>query len=356
LANYRSFGQHFPVNFTGANDGIQFESEGRLYDMFPGEENDLGAVMTLHGTDYIVDEVHGTSTPLTTVAVCNNDECERPFQSYEPDISTCPHCDSGLAETDIHGVGSVECTAAKGGQKGYTTRGLQSTYIEEPTEEAKVRRREDRTLFGLDCNLTYGQLEVTDFVYAFERWHSRGSEKEILRSEAIIERDEATDTSGSSWRERMDDVEEEIYRPVGQQYFTQGLVLRLDETALRRRFESVSHEPISWPQALVSFEQALEKAIAIVAECDRSDFRVKTSATGQNVLVYIVDSRQGGNGITWQVLDQLDAVEQRVHEVADCTRCGDYCDECLLLARTPAYYLENDLLDRRTLAAVIGDT
>ncbi|MFC6720267.1 DEAD/DEAH box helicase [Halovenus amylolytica] len=356
LANYRSFGQSFPVNFTGANDGIEFESEGRLYDMFPGEENDLGAVLTLHGTDYIVDDVHGTATPLTTVAVCENEECGRPFQSYEPSVDHCPHCETELSETEVHGVGSVECTAAKGGQKGYSTRGLQSTYIEEPTTESAVRSRDEQTLFGLDCQLTFGQLEVTDFVSAFERWHSRGSSKEILRSEAVIEQDEATSTGSGSWRDRMDDAEEEIYRPVGQQYFTQGLVLRFDKAPLQSRYETLTHETVSWPQAVVSLEQALEKSVAIVAECDRSDFRVKTTTTADEVIVYLVDSRQGGNGITWQVLQQLDSVVQRVREVAGCQRCSDYCDECLLLARTPGYYLDNDLLDRRTLAAIIGDT
>jgi ATP-dependent helicase YprA (DUF1998 family) len=150
----------------------------------------------------------------------------------------------------------------------------------------------------------------------------------------------------------MDDVESEVYRPVGQQYFTQGLTLRFDQADVRDRYEQATHEPVSWPQALVSLEQALEKSVAIVAECDQSDFRVKTVTTDEEVLVYIVDSRQGGNGISWQVFDQLDAVEQRVWEVTDCDRCEDYCDECLLLARTPAYYLENNLLNRRTLATI----
>jgi|AntDeeMinimDraft_5_1070356.scaffolds.fasta_scaffold01905_2 hypothetical protein len=354
LANYRSFGQQFPVRFTGANDGIQFEGSGRLYDMFPGEENDLGSVLTLHGTDYIVDDVHGTETPLTTVTVCANDECERPFQSYDADGTTCPHCEEEMVETPVHGVSSVECKAARGGQKGYTTRGLRSTFIEEPTDDAAIRVDERQSVFGLDARLTYGQLEVTDFVYAFERWHTRGSDKEVLRSEAVIERDEAGGSTGSSWEERMADVEEETYRPVGQQYFTQGLTIRFDEAAVRERYATLAHDTVSWPQALVSLEQAMEKAIAIVAECDRDDFRVKASTTGTDVVVHVVDSRQGGNGITWQVLDRLSAVERRVREVADCDRCTDYCDECLLLARTPAYYLDNDLLDRRTLRAVVG--
>ncbi len=352
LANYRSFGQQFPVKFRGASEGIEFESEGRLYDMFPGEENDLGSVMTLHGTDYIVDDVHGTGTSLTTVSVCDNDECERPFQSYQPEVSICPHCEEELEETPIHGVSSIECKAARGGQKGYTTRGLQSTYIEETEDSRTLAEEATETVFGLPCEATYGQLEVTDFVYAFERWHTQSSEKTVLRSEAVIERDESSSDAGGSWRDRMDDVENEMYRPVGQQYFTQGLTLRFDYDDLRARYDQATHEPVSWPQALVSLEQAIEKSVAIVAECDRSDFRVKTVTSGDEIIVYLVDSRQGGNGITWQVFDQLDAVEERIREVADCERCDDYCDECLLLARTPAYYLENDLLNRRTLATI----
>jgi len=352
LANYRSFGQQFPVRFRGSTEGIEFESEGRLYDMFPGEENDLGSVMTLHGTDYIVDDVHGTGTPLTTVGVCDNEECERPFQSYQPEVSTCPHCEEDLEETPIHGISSIECKAARGGQKGYTTRGLQSTYIDEVSDQQAVTETWMRSLFDLSCAISYGQLEVTDFVYAFERWHTQSADKEILRSQAVIERDESSSDTGGSWRERMDDVETEVYRPIGQQYFTQGLTFRFDYADLRNRYEQATHEPVSWPQALVSLEQALEKAVAIVAECDRSDFRVKTVTTDEEVLVYIVDSRQGGNGISWQVFDQLEMIEQRVREVTDCDRCEDYCDECLLLARTPAYYLENDLLNRRTLATI----
>jgi superfamily II DNA/RNA helicase/rubrerythrin len=352
LANYRSFGQQFPVKFRGASEGIEFESGGRLYDMFPGEENDLGSVMTLHGTDYIVDDVHGTGTSLTTVGVCDNEECERPFQSSQPGVTTCPHCEENLEETPIHGISSIECKAARGGQKGYTTRGLQSTYIEEVPDEQAVSETQTQSLFGLSCDVTYGQLEVTDFVYAFERWHSQSSDKEVLRSQAVIERDGSSSETGGSWRDRMDDVESEVYRPVGQQYFTQGLTLRFDQADVRDRYEQATHEPVSWPQALVSLEQALEKSVAIVAECDQSDFRVKTVTTDEEVLVYIVDSRQGGNGISWQVFDQLDAVEQRVWEVTDCDRCEDYCDECLLLARTPAYYLENNLLNRRTLATI----
>jgi len=42
LANYRSFGQNFPVQFSGQREEISFEGSGRLYDMYPGEENELG--------------------------------------------------------------------------------------------------------------------------------------------------------------------------------------------------------------------------------------------------------------------------------------------------------------------------
>jgi len=353
LANYRSFGQQFPVKFQGHSEGIEFEGPGRLYDMFPGPENNLGAVVTLHGTDYIVDDVHGSSTPLTTVNVCVNDECSRPFEGYDLEMSVCPYCEGDLEQTEIHGVSSVECKPARGGQKMYTTYGLMTTAIS-GDDEASAQTTETTSMFELECEASYGELEITDFVYAFERRHSASPDKQVLRSEAVIERDSSSSSEGQSWEARLEEADTEEYAPVGQQYHTQGVTLRFDLSALEARFEQLDHETASWSQALVSLEQALDKAITVVAQCDRSDFRVTTDKTGDTVIVRIVDSRQGGNGIAWQVWEQLADIESRVAEIAACDRCTDYCDECLLLSRTPAYYLENDLLDHRTLETISG--
>lgn len=352
LANYRSFGQNFPVKFSGQREEISFEGSGRLYDMYPGEENDLGGMVSLHGTDYIVEDVRGTPAPLTDVAICNNEECDRRFRSFDPDESTCPHCDSDLVVTQIHGVSSVECTAALGGRQGYRTHAQMSTYVR-PTDAE--RDHGERTLFGLECDLEYGQFELTDFVYAFERGHSMSASTEILRSEALIEKDgDGGSTAGMSWREKLQKSQEETYRPVGQQHHTQGLRLRFNRDAVAERFGQVTHQTASWPQLLTSLEQAFDRAIPVVVKCDRSDYRVKASITESAVEVNIVDGRQGGNGISWHVHESLADVADHVVDVADCDRCVDYCDECLLLSRTPSHYLENDLLDHRTLTAVVG--
>ena len=352
LANYRSFGQNFPVNFSGRREEISFEGSGRLYDMYPGEENDLGGMVSLHGTDYIVKDVRGTPTPLTDVAVCDNEECDRRFRSFDPDEEICPHCDSELAETQIHGISSVECSTAMGGQKGYRTHAQMSTYVR-PTDAE--RDHSERQLFGIDCEIEYGQFEITDFVYAFERGHSMSASTDILRSQALIEQnDGGNSTSGLSWRDRLDEAEQEVHRPVGQQHHTQGLRLSFDRDAISKRFEQADHETASWPQLLTSLEQALDRAIPVVVKCDRSDYRVKASITNDAIEVYIVDGRQGGNGIGWHVHDSLSEVADQVVDVADCDRCVDYCDECLLLSRTPSHYLENNLLDHRMLATVVG--
>ncbi|MCL9817774.1 DEAD/DEAH box helicase [Natronocalculus amylovorans] len=352
LANYRSFGQNFPVNFSGRREEISFEGSGRLYDMYPGEENNLGGMVSLHGTDYIVKDVRGTPTPLTDVAVCDNDECDRRFKSFDPDEEICPHCDSELAETQIHGISSVECSTAMGGQKGYRTHAQMSTYVR-PTDAE--RDRSERQLFDIDCKIEYGQFEITDFVYAFERGHSMSASTNILRSQALIEQDDGgNSTTGLSWRDRLDEAEQELYRPVGQQHHTQGLRLSFDRDTIFERFEQATHETVSWPQLLTSLEQALDRAIPVVVKCDRSDYRVKASITNETIEVYIVDGRQGGNGIGWHVHDSLSEVADQVVDVADCDRCVDYCDECLLLSRTPSHYLENNLLDHRMLATVVG--
>jgi ATP-dependent helicase YprA (DUF1998 family) len=210
-------------------------------------------------------------------------------------------------------------------------------------------------MFGLDCDVEYGHRDVTDFVSTFERYHSASSGKELLRSEALIEQDTSTSSGSASWQEQMEDVQQELYRPVGQQYGTRGVTLRFDEAAMRNRIEPVSHETASWAQALTSLEQALKRAISVVTESDQDDFRVVSRTHDGGVAVNIVDARQGGNGVSWQVYDRLSTVERQTTEVADCHRCVDFCDECLLLERTPAHYLENDLLDRRTLDALLTE-
>ncbi|SEH56374.1 DEAD/DEAH box helicase [Halopenitus malekzadehii] len=351
LANYRSFGQQFPVKFSGRSEGIEFEGSGRLYDMFPGPENDLGSLVTLHGTDYIVDDVRGSSTPLTTVMVCTNEDCERPFESYELDTERCPYCDTPLEETNVHGVSSVECKPARGGQKRYNTQGLMTTAVSD--SEIPPEKTASMTVFGLDCEASYGELDVTDFVYAYERRHSASPDKSIFRSQALIERDPSSSSpdSGKSWEDRLEESETEEYAPVGQQYHTQGLTLEFGQKDVAERLDVAGDDAI-WPQALVSLKQALEKAIAVVAQCERTDFRVDTDKTESTITVRVVDSRQGGNGIAWQVWNALDDIQARVGEVADCDRCEDFCDECLLLSRTPAYYLENDLLDNQVLSAL----
>lgn len=353
LANYRDFGQRFPVKFSGRRDDIEFESSGRLYDMFPGEANDLGSVMRLHGSQYAVCDVHGTNMPLTTVRLCDNDECSRPFQSYPEKLDCCPHCGEQLVETDIHGIGSVECRTTRGGEQGYNTRGIMSTHIS-PAGTSLEASTED--MFDLSVTVERGEFVITDFVYAFERGHSQSPDRETLRSEALIEgTDDQGDSDDISWRD-VNDVTEETYAPIGQRYHTRGMKLTLDRESVASRLGESSTDGDTWPQVLASLEQAVTKSVTVVADCDQQDFRVKTTVTPDTLELYVVDGRQGGNGITWQVLQEQPTFVTTIEDVASCDRCADYCEECLLLSRTPPAYLENDLLNKYVLRDAIAAT
>ena len=132
----------------------------------------------------------------------------------------------------------------------------------------------------MECEAAYEELEVTDFVFAFERRHSSSPDKKVLRSEALIERDSAASSNGQSWQKRLKEADTEEYAPVGQQYHTQGITLQFHIEDVQTRLDQLDHETVSWPQALISLEQALDKAIAVVAQCDRSDFRVKAEKSG----------------------------------------------------------------------------
>lgn len=357
LANYRDFGHQFPVKFSGRQENIEFESQGRLYDMFPGQENDIGSVFRLHGTKYVVDDVHGTNTPIDKdVTICGNEDCDRPFQAYSADTEVCPHCNVELVVTDVHGIGSVECRVARGGEEGYNTRGMMTSHIT-PADDGTGLTRKDSELFGLPVTIGRGEFEVTDFVYAFERGHSQSPDRETLHSEALIEQDASRSGGGDlSWEDRLEDVSEEKYAPVGQRYHTRGLQITFPRGDVHARIEQARDAGGAdlWPQALASLEQAVKKAVTIVADCDLQDFRVKASLEPETVELYIVDSRQGGNGITWQIQQEVDReLPEIVADVAACDRCADYCEECLLVSRTPPAYLEKNLLNKFTLRSVL---
>ncbi|WP_263020719.1 DEAD/DEAH box helicase [Natronobiforma cellulositropha] len=357
LANYRGFGSQFPIKVSDSgSDDIRFETSGRLFEVFPGPENDSGAVFRLQGTKYIVTDVHGSPDEITKTGICQNEDCKRPFESHDLKYEVCPHCCSPLRKTAIHPIASVTCKKAVGGQRGYSTRPISTVHI----DQTETHETDTVDLFGLKCDLSIGDFDVVDFIYAFEQFHSRRSEKKTLQSEAVVDAsgDSNVDDPDASLDDLLNEVDGTTYRPVGQQYHTRGLRFQFERSAIRTRFdEYAQNDPnASWPAALVSLEQALEKAIAIIAECDRDDFRVKVTDTEEILEVFMLDSREGGNGVTWQVLEALRkgaSLERRVREVAGCETCSRYCDQCLLLARTPAFYLENNLLDKSALQAVI---
>jgi hypothetical protein len=335
LANYRDFGQQFPVQFEGSSEGISFQGEGRLYDFFPGEANGRGAVMTLYGSTYLVSDVEGTSEPLQTVAICTNEDGSLPFESYSGTVARCPHCGSDLEATQVHGVQAVSCRKAYQFEDQFSTSPIMTTHVEERNSPDAGR---EETLFELSCTVTQGSYDVVDFIPAFERRHSMSDGEDIKRSEARV--------AGSG--------DNEQYAPIGNQYTTQGVCLSFEKSAIAERLASDDPEADEvWPQIFVSLEQALTKAVTVVSQSEQDDFRVKATATADQVQVYIVDNSQGGNGIASQVASHLAAVEDEVRNVVDCDYCGEYCENCLLIERTPATYLENDLLHRSRLETAL---
>lgn len=328
LANYRTFGHQFPVSFTGYESSISFESTGRLYDMFPGQENGRGAVFPMGGRDYLVDDVQA-GRELTSLGVCTNDECEWPFQGYPADLDGCPHCGEALSETAIHEVGSVHCRPAYKGEQYWNTRGLHTTHVElTPTPETEEY---ETSLFGVPAEVTNGAFEVTEFVYAFERRHGSSSGVDIRRSEATVGgRDEA-------------------YAPVGRQFQATGIKFEFAKQNIADRL-GFTVDDVPWAILMVSLEQALQRAIAVTVKVELDDFQVKSSVDDGSLTVTVVDGRSGGNGVSWEVAETLESeVLPAFEDVVGCTNCHQYCEECLLLPRTPAFYLDNNLLDKRLL-------
>lgn len=359
LANYRSFGSQVPVRYSGRSDAIEFEAGGRLFEMYPGHNNERGGDVIHLGTKYIVEDVKGREA-LETFNVCDDDqECERPYEPHQREVTHCPYCGEELVETTVHRIGTVSCRPAYSFESSYRTYPIVSTHIEEVSDSGD-RATNATTLFGMDCSVLTSQFEVLTFVYAFEQYQNQQADPKVHHSEAVIdiESEEEIDFKEADFDTLLEDVSQETYAPVGQQMFTNGIRIDVDLEQFQERYqrrESASGTA-TWSQALTSLEQTFKKAVAVVAECDLDDFTVQAKKTDDAVQVYVVDGREGGNGISWQITRSiLDSgrFETEVAHVVDCTECRHYCNQCLLLARTPGFYLENDLLDRQLVVELI---
>ena len=360
LASYRSFGGQFPVNYRSSNNPIQFEGSGRLFEMFPGPENDRGGEVVYLGTKYIVDDVKARER-LARVGLCTNDECERPYGAYEETKGTCPLCDEELERTAVHRIGSVQCRSAAPYEDGYQAYPIMTTYVEEIPSTAD-RQVEQTELFGVECSLVSSQFETLSFVPAFERAHNRGSDLQLVESQGVIdvESEEEENFEEMDLDDLIEESSSDQYAPVGQQMRTNGIKIEFELTEMENRYNrfATGESTASWSQALISMEQAFAKSIAVVAQCDLDDFDVKAVKTDTSVDVYVTDGREGGNGISWQVSQAItgaDEFEQRVIEVAQCDECNQFCNQCLLLERTPGFYLKNDLLHRQMLLSMVGE-
>ncbi|UTF55588.1 DEAD/DEAH box helicase [Natronosalvus rutilus] len=359
LANYRSFGGQFPVNYRSSRQAdIQFEGSGRLFEMFPGPENDRGGEVVYLGTKYIVDDVKARER-LTRVGLCTNEECERPYGAYKESRGICPLCGEELERTAVHRIGSVQCRSAAPFEQDYRTYPIVTTYLEEIRSTAD-REVTEATLFGLDCSLISSQFETLSFVPAFERAHNRGSDLQLVESQGVIdvENEDEANFDDMDLDDLIEESSSEQYAPVGQQMRTNGIKLEFDLEPIEERYQQfASTEPTaSWSQAMVSLEQAFAKTIAVIAQCDLGDFDVKAVKTDSSLDFYVTDGREGGNGISWQVSQAIiesNELEKRVREVGNCDECNQFCNQCLLLERTPGFYLKNDLLHRKMLLALL---
>lgn len=360
LANYRSFGSQVPVRYSGRSEGIEFEAGGRLFEMYPGPQNARGGDVLHLGSKYIVKDVKGREA-LETFNICDNhEECERPYEPHQEAMVNCPYCGKDMIETTVHRIGTVSCRPASNFESNYRTYPIVSTHIEE-VADADDHTTSSTSLFGMNCTIVTSQFEVLTFVYAFEQYQNQQTEPTVRRSEAAIdiESEEEIDFEAVDFDELLNDVSQERYAPVGQQMLTNGIRIDIDLEQFQKRYQhhKLGSSTATWSQALTSFEQTFNKAIAVVAECDLDDFTVDAKKTDDAVQVHVVDGREGGNGISWQITQSIldsDRFETEVADVVDCEECRHYCNQCLLLERTPGFYLANDLLDRQIVLELIA--
>jgi len=208
-------------------------------------------------------------------------------------------------------------------------------------------------LFGFEkVKVLFGRVMVTRFTSAFYKRRRGQAARKLYSSEAQIQRSPLT-TDKEDAVEQFLKMEQERYAPIGYAMNTQGLTILIP----RDEVQEDETQGVLNATPLVSLVQALKRATCIIAECELTEFSIDFEVQDQYIAFNLYDSRAGGNGISEIIKDDLQG-EKRLPKLvisfANCNSCHDFCDRCLLLSRTPPFFLSKGLLDRQELKKLIS--
>lgn len=130
----------------------------------------------------------------------------------------------------------------------------------------------------------------------------------------------------------------------GYEYLTDGFELRLSKSTLRDYGGTTSPEDLL--TALYSLGYGLRSVMARRLGVNPIEIQCEPHLFPNQVRLLIYDNESGGAGLSYPIFkDIAEVMDETALQLQSCT-CPAYCENCLLLPRTPTFLLENDLLDR----------
>ena len=136
----------------------------------------------------------------------------------------------------------------------------------------------------------------------------------------------------------------------GYEYLTDGFELQLSKSTLRNHGGTTSPEDLL--TALYSLGYGLRSVMARRLGVNPIEIQCEPHLFPEQIRLLIYDNESGGAGLSYPIFQDIEEVmDETALQLQSCT-CPDYCENCLLLPRTPTFLLENDLLNRE-LGAVL---
>lgn len=141
--------------------------------------------------------------------------------------------------------------------------------------------------------------------------------------------------------------------PIGYKISTHVLRLICSKSHLEERLSALPNtEKIEklLVSAVITFQQAFKKAVSVILHCELGDFDCYWNMDGENVYFYVYDTFEGGSGITKRVFEDWTGAQrvlENIKQTLSMNCCSDYCERCLILPRTPEFYLRKGLLNKQ---------
>ncbi|MCU4751930.1 DUF1998 domain-containing protein [Halobacteria archaeon AArc-curdl1] len=179
-----------------------------------------------------------------------------------------------------------------------------------------------------------------------------------IRVQRAVPRVEITYQSSSKVQEahgeilKIEDGEVRSERAIaGHQYGTDGFELQVSKRLFR------TYADVTTPEerlaALYSVGYSLRSVMARQLGVNPIEIQCEPHLLNDYLRLLVYDNEPGGAGLSYPIYKNLSAVFDEASMQLETCECSNYCENCLLLPRTPTFLLDKNLLQRELGAALL---